>query len=322
MKIIRHEKYGLPEKVLRCEEIDKPTPRDGEILIKIHATAVNDYDWCLVRGRPFLYRLMFGMFTPKNRIPGMELSGTVEDVGDHVANYTIGDAVFGDTSDFGFGTFAEYICIHEKAVIHKPKELPFEEAAAVPHAFALALQSLRDIGNIQSGQKILINGGGGGVGTFGLQIAKQHNCTVTGVDSGDKLQMMQSIGFDSVIDYRKTNFTKTGETFDLILDCKTNKSAFAYARALKPGGTYVSNGGKLTCLLGVLMWGKPISAFSSKQLRILSLKPNKGLDSFIDLYRQNAVTPQIDGPHPLEDIPKLIQYFGRGEHKGKIVIRI
>jgi NADPH:quinone reductase-like Zn-dependent oxidoreductase len=290
--------------------------------VQIRATSINDYDWSLVRGKQYLYRMLFGMFKPKNQIPGMELAGLVKGIGSKVRGFKVGDAVFGDTSEFGFGTFAEYICIHEKAVIKKPDELSYEAAASIPHAFSLALQGLRDLGQIKKGQKVLINGGCGGVGTIGLQLAKLLECEVTGVDSGEKLEMMRSIGYDRVLDYRKTNFTKNEEEYDLILDCKSNQSAFSYLRSLMPQGKYVTIGGNLTSLLNILFWRKLISLFSPKKLHILSLKPNKGLDYFIELFNQNKIKCQIDGPYLLEAIPGLIQYFGEGKHKGKIVIKM
>ncbi|TXE02681.1 NAD(P)-dependent alcohol dehydrogenase [Algoriphagus aquimarinus] len=322
MKAILFEKYGIPEEVLALKEAPLPTPMDNEVLIKIYTTTINDYDWSIVRGKPYLYRLMFGLFKPKNPIAGMELSGIVEGIGSKVNKLKVGDAVYGDISHFGFGTFAEYISIHEDAVMIKPEGLSFEIATAIPHASTLALQALRDIAKINQGQKVLINGGGGGVGTIGLQLAKLSNCEVTGVDSGEKLAMMKSLGYDQVIDYNKVDFTKTGEQYDLILDCKTNKSPFSYLRALKPTGIYVTIGGDLGSLISVLFWSKIFSLFSSKRLRILSLKPNEGLDEIAQLIIQNKISPEIDGPYPVEDTARLIQYFGEGKHKGKIVIKV
>ena len=321
MKAITFEQYGQVEEVLKLQEMERPSPGDNEVLVKINATAVNDYDWSMVRGKPHIYRLMYGLSKPKHLIPGMELAGVVEQVGANVQQFKPGDAVFGDTSDVGFGTFAEYVCTEEKALVTKPEALSFEEAAAIPHAFALAWQALKDMGQIAHGQKVLINGGGGGVGTLGLQIAKTHDCEVTGVDTGDKLKMMQSIGFDHVLDYRKTDFTRNGEQYDLILDCKTNRSAFAYRRSLRKGGQYITVGGDLPQLLGLLFWGKLMALFSRKTYRILSLKANKGLDQFIELYGQNKIHAQIDGPYPLEETSRLVQYFGEGKHKGKIIIQ-
>lgn len=322
MKALLFEKYGSPEKVLAVKEIEKPSPKKDEVLIKIEATAVNDYDWSLVRGKPLLYRLIFGVFKPKHHIAGMELAGTVEEIGADVKNLKVGDTVMGDTSEYGFGTFAEYMCINQKAVIKKPDTISFEEAAALPHASTLAWQALKDIGKIQQGEKILINGGGGGVGTIGLQLAKLYHCHVSGVDAQEKLEMMKSIGFDTVMDYKQVDFTRTSERYDLILDCKTNKSAFSYLRALKPKGRYVTIGGKPGSLINVLFWGKFISLFSKKKLQILSLKPNKDLDYICELLSQNKIKCEIDGPYSLEKVPSLIQYFGEGKHKGKVVISV
>lgn len=322
MKAIICEAYGPPEKVVRITERPTPSPKDNEVLISIKTTAVNDYDWSMAMGKPYLYRLMFGLLKPKQGLLGMELSGTVEAVGAKATKFNIGDAVMGDTSEYGFGTFAEYISINEKAVIPKPQALSFEAAAALPHASCLALQALRDIGQIKEGQKILINGGGGGVGTIGLQLAKLYNCEVTGVDSQEKLAMMTSLGYDHVIDYKKVNFTRAGETYDLILDCKTNKAALSYLKALKPNGKYVTIGGKLSGLIKVFLWGKLVPLFSNKRLKVLALKPNIGLDYILELMVQDRIKCTIDGPYPIEGAGRLIQYFGDGKHKGKIVINI
>lgn len=321
MKAIYFEKYGSPEKVMSLKDIPIPKPNPKEVRIKIKATTVNDYDWSIVRGKPWVYRLMFGLFKPKNRIAGMELSGIVDEIGSRVKALNVGDAVFGDISENGFGTFAEYICIDEKALLKKPVELSFEEAAAIPHAAALAWQALRDIGNMEEGQGILINGGGGGVGTIGLQLAKLKNCIVTGVDTQEKSLMMKSIGYDHTIDYKKMDFTRTGQQYDIILDCKTTRSAFAYLKALNPNGIYVSIGGTPFTLIKLLFWSKIVSLFSSKKLQILGLKANKGLTEICDLVKQNKLKCEIDGPYPLTDTPILIQYFGEGKHKGKIVIQ-
>ena len=322
MKAVVFKKYGQPEKVLEIGEVEKPIPKENEVLIQVQATAVNDYDWSLVRGKPFLYRLMFGLLKPKHQISGMELSGVIEGVGSKVEKFKIGDAVYGDISNYGFGTFAEYLCIDEKAVIRKPDELSFEVATAIPHASLLALQAMRDIGKIEEGQKILINGAGGGVGTIGVHLAKLYGCAVTGVDTGEKLDMMKSIGFDHTIDYKKENFTKNGERYDLILDCKTDKPAFSYLRSLKPNGKYVTVGGNLSRLIKLLFWSRIVSVFSTKKLHIVSLRPNEGLDYVDKLFRQNKIKCVIDGPYSMKDIPRLIQYFGEGKHKGKIVIKM
>lgn len=321
MKAIVFTKYGAPD-VLQLKEMPKPSPGEEEVLVKIHATAVNDYDWSMVRGKPYLYRLMFGLWKPKKQIPGMELSGTVEAVGKNVRAFQVGDAVFGDISEYGFGSFAEYLCIHEKALVLKPAAMSFEEAAAIPHASLLAHQGLVEIGKIQKGQQILINGAGGGVGTFGLQLAKLYDAEVTGVDTGNKLGMMQSIGFDHVIDYKKEDFTKNGQRYDLILDAKTNRSIFSYARSLKPNGTYVTVGGYLSSLLQLLMLKPLLSASSEKRFHILALKPNKDIAYINELFEAGKLKTVIDGPYTLSQTPEAVQYFGEGKHQGKVVISV
>ncbi|MEX0361514.1 MAG: NAD(P)-dependent alcohol dehydrogenase, partial [Allomuricauda sp.] len=200
-----------------------------------------------------------------------------------------------------------------------PPNMGFGQASALPHASLLALQAFDKV-NLKEGQKVLINGGGGGVGTLGLQLAKLKNCEVTGVDSGDKLEAMLQLGFDHVLDYQKENFTKTGSRYDVILDCKTHQSAFAYRRALKPNGKYISIGGKLGRLVLLLILGGILSKLSKKKYQILALKANLGLERIGELYVENKLKPTIDGPYSLEDIPRLVQYFGEGKHKGKIVI--
>ncbi|MBN3581840.1 NAD(P)-dependent alcohol dehydrogenase [Algoriphagus aestuarii] len=322
MKAQVFERYGKADQVLHLSEIEKPTPKDNEVLVKIVATAINDYDWSMVRGKPFLYRLMFGLTKPKSKIPGMELSGIVEAIGSKVTQKRVGEAVFGDISNFGFGTFAEYIAVPENELLSKPDKLSFEDAAALPHAATLAYQAIKKIGGIQKGQKILINGGGGGVGTLGLQIAKTYQCHVTGVDSGPKLQMMHALGYDQVLDYKETDFTRTGETYDLILDCKTSSSAFSYLKALKENGNYISIGGHANKLISLLFWGKILSVFTNKKLQILALKPNEGLDELAEMVISGQLKSQIDGPYSLEEVPRLIQYFGEGLHQGKIVIKL
>ena len=264
-----------------------------------------------------IYRLMYGLFKPKVsvRIPGMEVSGIVDAVGAGSDRFQLGDAVYGDISGYGFGSFAEYLCINEKALFPKPAEMPFETAAALPHAALLALQAFTK-GTLENGHKVLINGAGGGVGTLGLQIAKMYQANVTGVDTGEKLQMMENLGFDNVVDYNKVDFTRTGEQYDFILDTKTNRSPAAYRRALKPGGVYVTVGGQIGSLLQLVV----ARLLGNKNLYILSLKPNLYLEKISKMYIQGQLSPIIDGPYPLEKIPWALRYFGEGRHGGKVVI--
>ena len=321
MQAIVFNKYGPPD-TLQLKEVAKPIPKENEVLVKIHATAINDFDWSFVRGKPYLYRLIFGLTKPQSKIPGMELAGTIETVGSEVTKFKVGDAVCGDISNYGFGTFAEYISINEKALVPKPANMSFQEAAAIPHASTLAYQGLIEIGHIQPGQQILINGAGGGVGTFALQIAKRFKAEVTGVDTGPKLDMMKSLGFDHVIDYKQNDFTKNGSSYDLILDAKTNRPPFSYIRSLKEGGKYVTVGGYITSLLQILVFKPIIASTSSKSVHIVALKSNKGLDYINDLFDMGILKPIIDGPYPLEKAPELLQYFGEGRHKGKVILSI
>lgn len=320
MRALVFTKYGSPE-VLQLKEIAKPTPKENEVLVKIHTTAVNDYDWSLIRGKPYLLRLLYGVLRPKHQIPGMELAGTVEALGTNANLFKIGDAVYGDISEYGFGSFAEYVCINEKALTLKPEKMSFEEAAAISHAAMLAVQGLVDIGEIKKGAKILINGAGGGVGTFALQIAKLYEAEVTGVDTGDKLKMMNELGFDHIIDYKKEDFTKNKQRYDLILDAKTTRSTFQYLRVLNPNGKYVTVGGYLNRLFPLIILKPLISIISNKRVHIVALKPNKDLEYINELFSAGKIKPVIDGPYKLSEVPRLIQYFGEGKHQGKIIIK-
>lgn len=320
MKAIVCHSYGPPS-LLRVEDLPVPTPTGKQLLVRIHATAVNDYDWGMVRGKPFLLRLLFGLRKPKNSVPGMEAAGVIEAVGPEVTRFKVGDKVYGDTSEHGFGTFAEYLCMHEDAMRLKPVAMSFAEAAATPHASLLAYQGLINQGGLKKGDEVLLNGAGGGAGTFAYQLSRPYNCQVTGVDSGPKLDKLTEMGFHHVIDYRKVDFTRTVHTYDIIFDCKTNRWPGAYLRSLKPGGVYVTVGGHLGKLLTLFFFGHILKLFSRKRLKVLGLVPNKGLEAISNMYSEGALKAVIDGPYPLEETPRLIQYFGEGEHFGKVVIQ-
>jgi NADPH:quinone reductase-like Zn-dependent oxidoreductase len=319
MKALVFTEYGPPDG-LQLKEVKKPIPKDDQVLIKVHAASINDWDWCLVRGKPFYIRLLCGLFKPKIKIPGVDVAGQIEAVGRNANNFQPGDQVYGDLSECGFGGFAEYVCTHEKALALKPESMSFVEAAAIPHAGMLAIQSLRYFGQIKPGMKLLINGAGGGVGTLGVQIVRSQGVEVTGVDSSGKMEMMRSIGFDRVIDYTQEDFTKNGECYDLILDTKTNRSVFDYARALSPQGIYVTVGGASSRLFQALILGPIIGMLSQKKIRILSLKPNQDLDYVNELFEAGKVKPVIDGPYRLDEFSEAILRFGQGNHKGKVVI--
>jgi NADPH:quinone reductase-like Zn-dependent oxidoreductase len=322
MKAIVYERYGLPE-VLESKEVKKPTPRDDEVLVKTHAASVNDWDWGLLRGTPFANRLIVsGLLKPKIKILGCDISGRVEAIGRNVKQFQLGDEVFGDISRSGWGGFAEYVCVRDNAVALKPTSITFEEAAAVPQAALLALQGLRDKGQIQPGQKVLINGAGGGAGTFAIQIAKSFKTEVTGVDSTRKLEVMLSIGSDHVIDYTKEDFTKSGQRYDLILDVAAYHSIFDYKRALNPKGIYVMVGGSNTQAFQGFLMGPFISKTGSKKMGVLMHKPNEGLAFMKELLEAGKVKPVIDKRYPLSEVPEALRYFGEGQARGKIVITV
>ena len=319
MKAIVYTKYGTAD-VLELKEIDKPIPKDDEVLIKVHAASINDWDWGLLQGTPFANRLLNGLRKPKKiNTLGSDIAGRIEAIGKKVEQFQPGDEVFGDLTGT-WGGFAEYVCARENALALKPAGMTFEEAAAIPQAGVLAVQGLRDKGHIHSGQKLLINGAGGGVGTFGVQIAKIYGIEVTGVDSSGKFDMMRSIGFDHVIDYTKEDFTKTGQCYDLILDNKMNRSIFGYMRSLNPNGIYVTIGGSTARLFQAILLSPLISIFSTKRIRFVLLKPNKDLAYMNELFDAGKVKPVIDGPYKLSEVPEAVRYFGEGNHKGKVII--
>ena len=321
MKAIVFTKYGSPD-VLKLKEVKKPIARENEVLVKVHAASINDWDWCLLQGTPFVNRLLFGLLKPKIKILGCDIAGRVEAVGKNVKQFQPGDEVFGDLSGGNWGGFAEYVCARENALVLKPTSMTFEDAAAVPQAAMLALQGLRDKGQIQPGQRLLINGAGGGVGTFAVQIAKLYGVEVTGVDSSGKLDMLRSMGFDHVIDYTQEDFTKNEQYYDLILDVKTNRSIFDYTRVLSPNGIYVTVGGSMARLFQAFFLGPWISMFSKKNIRVVGLKQNKDLAYMNELFEAGKVKPVIDGLYKLSEVPEAIRHFGEGNHKGKIIITL
>jgi NADPH:quinone reductase-like Zn-dependent oxidoreductase len=267
-----------------------------------------------------LIRVLNGLFTPKVRIIGCDIAGRVVAVGGDVKAFQPGDEVYGDLSMSGFGAFAQYACAPEASFARKPAMMTFEQAAAIPQAGMLAVQGLIDVGRIRSGQKLLLNGAGGGVGTFALQIAKLYDVEVTVVDKPAKLDMLRAMGADHVIDYLEEDFTKGGKGYDLILDVKTNRSPFAYARALNPNGTYVTVGGSIPRLLEALVLSPLISRLSNKHLRMVGLKQNKDLAYMNELFEAGKMVPVIDSTYKLADVPDAFRLFGTGDHKGKIII--
>ena len=319
MKAIFYTKYGTTD-TLELKEADKPIPKKDEVLIKVYAVSINDWDLGLLQG-DLINRLLNGIFKPKIKILGSDIAGRIEEVGENVEKFQTGDEVFGDLSG-NWGGFAEYVCARENSLALKPAGMTFNEAAAIPQAAMLALQGLRDKGQIQQGQKVLINGAGGGVGTFAIQIAKLYQAEVTAVDSPGKLNMLRSLGAEFVIDFTQEDFTRNGQHYDLILDVKTNRSIFNCAKALSPNGIYVIVGGSLARLLQALFQIPWISIFSKKKIRILALKPNKDLAFINELFEAGKLKPVIDGPYKLDEVPEALKLFSKALHKGKIVINV
>ncbi len=320
MKTVIYTKRGPPA-VFQQIEVEIPSPRDDEVLIKVHASSVNSWDWELLSKRPSMVSLG-KRSNPRYKILGADIAGRVEALGRDVKRFQPGDEVFGDLCDSGWGGFAEYVCARENALALKPVSMTFEEAAATPQAGLLALQGLRKKEQIQPGQKVLINGAGGGVGTFAVQIAKSFGAEVTGVDSTSKLDMVRSIGADQVIDYTKEDYTKTGQRYDLILDMKGNRSVFNYWRALRPRGTFVMVGGSWARLFQLLLLGPLISMIGSKKMGFLAYKPNKDWALLMDLIEAGKVVPIIDRRYPLSEVAEALQYLGEGHVQGKLVITV
>jgi len=321
MLALTQHRYGKFN-VFQLERVATPTPKDNEVRIKVHASGVNDWELGLMEGKPYIIRVFLGLFRPRVHIVGCEVSGVVDMKGSQVSTFGLGDRVYGDLSEQGFGSHAEYVCVTEDAVSRMPTNISFEQAAAIPHAGLLMLQSLHDIGDLKEGQSLLVNGAGGGVGTLALQYAKLFNVLVTGVDSAIKKEYMVSLGFDQVIDYEEEDFTELGQQYDVILDAKTTRSPFALIRVLKPGGIYVTIGGNTSRILQCVMFGKWIARRHHKHIRVLGLKPNRGLDHLTDLVESGKILPMIDRRYPLVDAVDAIKHFAAAKHKGKVVISV
>jgi len=316
MKAMVYTKFGPPD-VLQLKEVEKPVPKDNEILIKVRAASANAYDWRHLRADPFLIRLMgAGLIKPKHKILGADIAGQVEAVGGNVRQFQPGDEVFGDG---GYGGFAEYVCVDENRFVLKPANLAFEEAAAVPMAALTALQGLRDKGRIRAGQKVLINGASGGVGTFAVQIAKSFETEVTGVCSTAKMDLVRSIGADRVIDYTREDVTKAKEQYDLIFDTAAFRSISNYKRILGPGGIYVLAGGSIARIFQLMFK----SVTRAKNMRFLVAKiSQKDLLFILELMKMGKVRSIIDKRYPLNETAEALRYLEEGRARGKVVITV
>ena len=321
MKAAVYSRYGSPD-VLQIKDVEKPVPNDDEVLIEVRAASVNPMDWHFMRGTPYIARIATGLRKPRDTRLGVDVAGQVEAVGSNVIEFKPGDEVFGSCS----GAFAEYACTSESALVTKPNNMTFEQAASVNVAALTALQGLRDKGQIQPGQKVLINGAAGGVGTFAVQIAKSFGANVTGVCSTRNVDMVRSIGADQVIDYTQEDFTKSAQRYDLIFDCVGNHSLSACRRVLNPKGIYIMVGGPngrwidpLPRLIKALL----LSRFVSQKLAPFLAKQSKeDLTIMRQLMERGKVTPVIDRRYSLSEIPEAIHYLEEGHARGKVVITL
>jgi NADPH:quinone reductase-like Zn-dependent oxidoreductase len=318
MKAIVYTKYGPPD-VLQVKEVERPVPGDDEVLVRVHAVSINAMDWHMMRGKPLPARLAMGFMKPKNSILGSDVAGRVEAVGKNVTQFQPGDEVFGGV---GSGGFAEYACVREKALLLKPANVSFEAAAAVPVAAVTALQALRDNGQIRVGQKVLINGASGGVGTFAVQLARSFGAEVTAVCSTRNLDMARALGADYVIDYTEEDFTRNGRQYDLIVDIAASRSISDYTRALGPQGVCVIVGySTMFHMLRSMVLGRVASSTGSKKfVRFLARLYRKDLVLLRELLEAGKVVPAIDRRYPLSKVAEAMRYFGEEHARGKVII--
>jgi NADPH:quinone reductase-like Zn-dependent oxidoreductase len=320
MKAVVYTEYGSAD-VLQLKEVAIPTPKDDEVLIKVQAVSINRSDWEGLVGAP-LYARIGGLLKPGRHILGSDIAGRVEVAGRNNGPFQPGAEVFGDILP-QMGGFAEYVCARVSTLALKPARMTFDEAAAIPQAGVIALQGLRDKGQVQPGQKVLINGAGGGAGTFAVQLAKLYGAEVTGVDNAGKLDFLRSLGADHVIDYTREDFTNTGKQYDLILDVIAHRSVFAYQRALRPSGSYYAVGGSVATIFQILLLGPWIRRTTGKKIRILAVQPNReDLEYVAELCAAGKIVAVIDRCYPLIETAEALRHLGAGRAKGKVVITL
>jgi NADPH:quinone reductase-like Zn-dependent oxidoreductase len=320
MKAIVQTEYGPPH-VLQLQDVDRPSPKDDQALVKVHAAAINSGNLFMVSGKPFLSRMSSGLLRPKYLNPGSDVAGRVEAVGTNVTQFKPGDEVFADNFRGGFGTYAEYVCVPENEMALKPANVSFEEAAATPQAALVALQGLRNVGQIQAGQRVLIIGASGGNGTFAVQIAKAFETEVTGVCSTRNVDLVRSIGADHVLDYAHEDFAQAGEQYDLIIAMASYRPLQDYKRALRPGGIFVWAGGPLRGLFEAMLLGPWVSRKGNKKLTNLSHQPSQDdLVSVAGLMKAGKVKPVIDRCFPLAETAEAFRHYEAGHMQGKVVI--
>ncbi|HJV15440.1 MAG TPA: NAD(P)-dependent alcohol dehydrogenase [Propionibacteriaceae bacterium] len=332
MQAIVQDQYG-PAEVLELREVDEPVPADDEVLVRVYAAAVNAHDWHVMRGDPYLTRLLardvFGFTGPKRKIRGRDFAGRVEAIGRGVTGLRTGDEVYGDVG-LADGAFAEYRCVPEQRVALKPANLTFEQAAAVPLAGSTALLGVRDLGRVQPGQQLLINGASGGVGTFAVQIAKALGAEVTAVCSTRNVDLVRSLGVDHVVDYTREDFTQHWQRYDMVFDLVGNRSLTHLRRALTPTGTLllsgggVSKGGSLFGPFGLMIKAQVLARFASQRIVAMTGQPpiKDSLEALKELIESGKVTPIIDRTYPLREAPDAIRYLELEHARAKVVIRI
>lgn len=327
MRAVLFQNYGSAD-VLELREVGKPVPGEDDVLIRIHAASINEWDWSMLRGVPFANRFSAGLFRPKKLILGADIAGTVEAVGASVTRFRPGDPVFGDLCaksgsripEYRGGAFAEFVCAPEDTLMGKPAALSFEQAAALPQAGALAVQGLGGRNGIQAGMKVLVNGASGGTGTLAVQIAKALGAEVTGVCRGAKMDLVRSLGADHVLDYQHEDFTRTGARYDWIADVMGFHSLFDCRRALTRNGRYQMLGGASGKVMQTMLLGPLLSKFSRKQMGVVMYKPMVGLDFLLELIENDRLRPVIDRRYPLTEIADAFRYYGDGNARGKVII--
>ena len=317
MKAVVYTRYGSPD-VLRFTDVEKPTPKDNQVLVKVQAVSLNRSDWEALQGKP-AYARITGPLRPRHHILGSDIAGRVEATGRTTTRFQPGDEVFADILS-SMGGFAEYVCVPERALAPLPAGMSHEEAAALPQAGAIALQGIWDTGQVRAGQKVLINGAGGGSGMYAVQLAKLAGAEVTGVDNPEKLEFMRALGADHVIDYTRADVTTDGRRYDLILDLAAHRSALAYTGCLVPGGRYLYVGGSAATLLQVLLVGPLLGRGEDKKLRLLAVRSGaQRLAPLVGLCQAGKIATVIDRRYRLDEVPEALRYLGEGHAKGKLV---
>ncbi len=323
MKAIVRSGYGPPES-LTLAEVETPMPGDGEVLVRVHASSANAADLDYLYGRPAMTRLGIGLLRPKSQRLGLDVAGVVESVGPGVTRFAVGDEVFGDLTECGYGAFAEFAIATDHALAPKPTALTFEEAATVPQSAVLALQGLRAWKPLKAGQTVLVNGASGNVGPFAVQLAQAHGAAVTSVCSTAKVDFVRSLGVDDVIDYTREDYTASGRRWDRIVDVAAHRSVFAARRSLRPGGVYAWAGGDMWSLLGVMTAGTALSIVSSRKSSLFSWKPANPRDmaELTRIIDAGQLKPRIDRSFSLEQVPEALRYLEDKRAKGKLVITV